>query len=502
MKHFKRTKIIATLGPSVTGKIFSLKDFENSANKKHVEEAKRNIIKLIDNGVNIFRFNFSHGDYEEQLIRVKMVRSIAEEKGVNIALLLDTKGPEIRVGKFKNKTVNIEEKSKISILTNSKNIKGDEKNIPVYASSSDYFMEKDVKIGDPIYLDDGKLEVIVDKIDKENHIIYCTSKNSHVLKENKRINLPNAEYSMKFLCEKDINDIKFAIENKFDYIAASFVNSASNVKEIKEILRQNNAEHIQIISKIETMTSIKNIDEIIIASDAVMVARGDLGLEIPYYDVPYWEKYIIKACRFKGRPVIVATQMLDSLETKKQPTRAEVTDVFFAVERGADATMLSGETANGLYPDNAVDVMAKINMKSEELFDYIRSYEIYFKNTLYYKKPYGKKIIKLAEAVAPKREINNSEFAYDAIIVFSNNQEKIRALSNIRPACSIIVVSDLPLFKNYFSLNYAVDSYIVDDLISAVKNYENIVKKIIEKYNFKRQTITVIDDSIEEFKNK
>lgn len=496
--HIKRTKIIVTLGPSVTGKIFSMDAYNDPKNKDVVAQAKKNIEDLINAGANVFRFNFSHGNHEEQKIRVDLIRQVEAKMNTKVSLLLDTKGPEIRVGKMQDGGAEIKKGDEVTILTNDRENIGNSKKFSVYPSSPEYFMEVDVKVGDPIYLDDGKLEIIAKKIDNSKHEIIGEAVSSHKLTSNKRINLPNADYSMPFMTEKEHKDIKFAVENGFDYIAASFVNTVENVREIKDVLKKHNAEHIQIISKIETKLSIKNIDDIISVSDAIMVARGDLGLEIPYYEVPFWEKYMIKACRFQGKPVIVATQMLDSLETKKQPTRAEVTDVFFAVERGADATMLSGESANGIDPVNAVTVMSNIDLKSEELFDYQRAREVYFQETIFSKKSFGKTVEKISKQVEPKRTIGNSEFPYDAIFYFGNDIEKIKALSNIRPAASIIVISDKKRLQTFFGLNYGVLVHYVDDLLKVLPNYKDKINELHDIYNLKRSNIVLIDDSYKE----
>lgn len=496
MEHIKRTKIIATLGPSITGNIFTLKEYENPKNALLIIKAKELLKSLILAGVDTFRFNFSHGNHEEQLVRLKMVRSVLSEYNLTTSLLLDTKGPEIRIGKLKTASVSIKINNSITLHTNDLKMEGTPKDLPIYASSKDYFMEKDVKIGDKIFIDDGKLEIIATNVDSVKHTITGVAKNSHVVKPNKRINLPDADYTMKFMSDKDIKDIKFAVDNGFDYIAASFVNTVYNVKEIRNEIEKHGGSGIQVISKIETGTAIKNIDDIIGVSDGVMVARGDLGLEIPYYEIPYWEKYIIKACRFFGRPVIVATQMLDSLETKIQPTRAEVTDVFFAVDRGADATMLSGETANGLFPLNTVQVMAKINTISEKLFDYERAYSFYFKETPFFKQSFGKVVQDIAKTVSPKKMIKNSDFTHDSIIYFGNNSEKIRALSNIRPAATIFVVTDIKEFNSYFGIYYGIKILLQEDINTALRNYQTIADDIQKKYQFKNANIIIIDDEL------
>ena len=498
--HIKRTKTIATLGPSITGKIFSFEALNDKKNAEVVRQAKENIKQLIESGVSVFRFNFSHGNHEEQKIRVDLIREVEKEIGKKVSLMLDTKGPEIRVGQIKDGKVEIKKGDIVKVITNDKNLQGTASKFSVYSSSDEYNMQNDLKIGDPIYLDDGKLEIVVKENDLSKFEVTCEALNTHVLSSNKRINLPNADYSMPFITKKEEDDIKFAVENDYDYIAASFVNTVDNVNEIRTILRNLNAEHIQIISKIETQTAIKNIDDIISVSDAIMVARGDLGLEIPYYEVPYWEKYMIKACRFQGKPVIVATQMLDSLEKAKQPTRAEVTDVFFAVERGADATMLSGESANGIDPVNAVQVMGKIQSKAEEFFDYNRAHEVYFKETIFSKKPFAKTVEKVAKQVEPKRNIGNSEFSYDAIIYFGSDIEKIKSLSNIRPAASIIVVTDKSRLEKYFGLNYGVIVHKVDNLVDELENYKDCVSRINDIYGIQRANIVLIDNDYKELK--
>ncbi|MDE7112281.1 MAG: hypothetical protein K2N92_01630, partial [Malacoplasma sp.] len=289
----------------------------------------------------------------------------------------------------------------------------------------------------------------------------------------------------------------FAIKNNFDYIAASFVNSPRDVREIKKILQENGGEHIQIISKIETMAGVRLLDEIIEESDSVMVARGDLGLEVPYYDVPTLEKYIIKVCRHKGKTVIVATQMLDSLETKIQPTRAEVTDVFFAVERGTDCTMLSGETANGLYPENTVNVMSKINISSENFFDYGRAIDVYFKETPFYEEKEGKLANKVARLVAPKRIIDNQGFHYSSIVVFGDNTRLVEALSNIRCAAPIFFITDKKEYKTRFGLNYGVFVRIVDNIEKAIENKHEIIKEINDTLPEIKRTVVIVHDSIE-----
>jgi pyruvate kinase len=327
---------------------------------------------VIMSGVTCCRLNFSHGSYDEHQIRIDLAREIAKKTKRNISIMLDTKGPEIRVGKIDNGPVPIKKNSEVVIYTTT-DIVGNANKFSVSDSTNTYNMANDVSDDDIVLVDDGKLQLKISSVDAKKGIIKTIALNDHYINDKKRINLPGVEYSIPFLSKKDREDILYGIKNKVDYIAASFVNSAKNVNEIRDFLKENHGEFIQIISKIESTNAIKNIDEILAASDGIMVARGDLALEIPYYDVPYWQKYIIRKCRLIGKPVIIATQMLDSLERNIQPTRAEVTDVYFAVDRGADCTMLSGESAQGQFPVEAVYTMRRINKRSELLFDYQRS---------------------------------------------------------------------------------------------------------------------------------
>lgn len=492
--YYKRTKIVATLGPAITQKIWDFKmlnDKKNIALRKKAYETMEEIFK---SGVNCVRLNFSHGSYDEQLVRIKIAREVAKKLGINISIMLDTKGPEIRVGKMKTEFVEIEKDSQVKIYTK-KAIVGTNKQFFVTDSTGTYNMANDVNVGGIILIDDGKLQLKVISNDKAAGIITTKALNKHVISEKRRINLPNTEYTIPFLSEKDRNDIKFAIENDLDYIAASFVNNKKNIQEIREILKKHNNNKIQIISKIESTHAIKNIDEIIAESDGIMVARGDLALEIPYYDVPYWEKYIIKKCRFVAKPVIVATQMLDSLEKNIQPTRAEVTDVFFAVERGTDATMLSGESAKGQFPVIAVSTMRKIDIKSEILFDYKRAYSYYFSRV---KLPLSAR--KIAKKIASKTMPSGSEiipnFPYEFVALFTNDESVIRAVSNIRPAATILVFTDQESLIRKFGINYAIQTKLVNSLKEAKSNYRKLVKDFATHlYPKAKNIIAYIDNS-------
>ncbi len=338
----KKTKIICTMGPN-TG--------------------DRELLKaLAENGMDIARFNFSHGDYEEQKGRLDLLKSIREELDLPIASLLDTKGPEIRTGLLKDEKKVILQDGQTYILT-TRDIVGDDK-----IGHINYVgLAEDVTNGNRILIDDGLIELEVQSVNGTD--IICNVINGGELGMRKGVNVPNVKIKLPALTDKDKADIQFGIEQGFDFIAASFVRTADAIREIKEILAANHSS-IQVIAKIENAEGIDNLDEIIAVSDGIMVARGDMGVEIPAEQVPYIQKTIIRKCNIACKPVITATQMLDSMIRNPRPTRAEVTDVANAVYDGTDAVMLSGETAMGKYPLETLKMMAQICEASEQHLDY------------------------------------------------------------------------------------------------------------------------------------
>ena len=339
----KKTKIICTMGPNADD---------------------RELLKaLAENGMNIARFNFSHGTHEEQKIRFDMLKSVREEVKKPIAILLDTKGPEIRTGVLKNGGKVTLKAGEQFILT-SENIEGDEKRV----SQTYPQLASDVQPGNTILIDDGLIGLEVLEI-KGSDII-CLVKNGGELGQRKGINVPNVQVNLPAITEKDREDIIFGISQGIDFIAASFVRDADAIKEIRKILKEYKAEYIDIIAKVENEEGIRNIDRIISAADGIMVARGDLGVEIPAYEVPQVQRMIVKKCNEKYKPVIIATQMLDSMIRNPRPTRAEVTDVANAIREGTDAIMLSGETAMGKYPLEALKMMVQIAETTEQYLDY------------------------------------------------------------------------------------------------------------------------------------
>ena len=339
----KKTKVVCTMGPNTNDK-----------------EVMR---KLIQNGMDVARFNFSHGDHEEQKFRMDLLKELREEEHAHTAILLDTKGPEIRTGLLKDgKKVTLQE-GNIFVLT-MEDIVGDDTKV----SLSYKGLAEDVQQGTVILIDDGLIGLKVKEIVDQD--IVCEIVNGGELGERKGVNVPNVPVRLPAITEKDKEDIKFGVEQDIDFIAASFVRNAECVLEIRAFLKELDAPYIPIIAKIENAEGIRNIDEIIRAADGIMVARGDMGVEIPAEEVPYLQKMLIQKCNSNFKTVITATQMLDSMMRNPRPTRAEVTDVANAVYDGTDAVMLSGETAQGKYPVEALQMMVHIIENTEQHLDY------------------------------------------------------------------------------------------------------------------------------------
>ena len=340
----RKTKIVGTCGPA--------------------SEDKAILRQLILSGVNVVRNNYSHGDHQEHIHRFHLVHELNQELGTYVGTLMDTKGPEIRTHNFKDGKAYIKQGSTVTVHMTE--ILGDEESLSItYGSLFD-----DVEIGTTLLIDDGYLGLLIIEKNHEDRTLITVAKNSHMVKNRRGVNVPNTILNMPFLSEQDILDLKFAAQNDYDYIAASFTRRKEDVFAIRELLKQEGKEYIQIIAKIENQEGINNVDEIIDAADGIMVARGDLGVEVFAEDLPQMQKSIVHKCQQKGKLVIVATQMLESMQQNPRPTRAEVSDVANAVYDGTDATMLSGEMAQGKYPIESVEYMAKIAEKAEKHVDH------------------------------------------------------------------------------------------------------------------------------------
>ncbi|MDV0429965.1 pyruvate kinase [Lactiplantibacillus sp. DA1] len=336
----KKTKIVSTLGPAST-------DTDT-------------IVKLIEAGANIFRFNFSHGDHEEHLDRLNKVHEAEKITGKTVGIMLDTKGAEIRTTVQANGKSEYKIGDKVRITMDESLDTTHDKIAVTYKNLFD-----DVHVGGHVLFDDGLLDMKIDEKDEANRELVTTVQNAGVLGSRKGVNAPGVSINLPGITEKDSSDIRFGLDHEINYIAASFVRKPQDVLDIRELLEEKHMEHVQIFPKIESQEGIDNADEILKVCDGLMVARGDMGVEIPAENVPLVQKSLIKKCNALGMPVITATQMLDSMQENPRPTRAEASDVANAVFDGTDATMLSGESANGLYPVESVAMMAKIDEKAE-----------------------------------------------------------------------------------------------------------------------------------------
>ncbi|MFT8461028.1 MAG: pyruvate kinase [Liquorilactobacillus ghanensis] len=347
----KKTKIVSTLGPASS-------DLDT-------------IVKLIEAGANVFRFNFSHGDHEEHLGRLNLVHQAEKITGKTVGIMLDTKGAEIRTTVQKEGKIQYKIGDEVRISMDA-SIEGTHDKIAVtYPGLID-----DVHEGGHVLFDDGLLDMQVEKIDSANKELVCKVLNDGVLGSRKGVNAPGVAINLPGITEKDSDDIRFGLDHEINFIAASFVRKPQDVLDIRKLLEEKNMEHVQIFPKIESQEGIDNFDEIIKVSDGLMVARGDMGVEIPPENVPLVQKSLIKKCNALGKPVITATQMLDSMQEHPRPTRAEASDVANAVFDGTDATMLSGESANGEYPVESVATMARIDIKAENALREHRHFSI------------------------------------------------------------------------------------------------------------------------------
>ena len=395
----RKTKIVCTMGPSTD---------------------KPGILRqLMENGMNVARFNFSHGDYEEHKGRYDKVRALSKELDLPIACMLDTKGPEIRLGEFKNGVEKLTTGQKFTLT--SRSVEGTNEICSVTYKE----LPHDVKPGGRIMLDDGLIELRIDEVGDTD--IACTVCNDGIIKTKKGVNVPGVHLSMPYMSQRDTSDILFGVEQGFDLISASFARNAQDIMDIRHILDEHNSK-IRIIAKIENMQGVQNIDEIIRVSDGIMVARGDMGVEIPEEEVPIIQKMIIKKVIAAGKVVITATQMLDSMMKNPRPTRAEATDVANAIYDGTSATMLSGETAAGAYPVEAVKMMARIAERTEKEINYRKR----FNDMAKYTDP------GITDAICHATCSTAYDLDAKAIITVTKSGFSARMISKYRPGCDII----------------------------------------------------------------
>lgn len=429
----KKTKIVCTVGPS--------------------SNTVETLTELVQAGLNVMRMNFSHGNHETHAEMIKKMRGVIKATNKQVAILLDTKGPEIRTIKLKDgNDVTLEAGQEFTITTDDTVI-GDNTIVAVTYKN----LTKDLKSGDTVLIDDGLLELTVKEISGEN--IVCNVENSGSLGENKGVNLPGVSVNLPSLSQKDIGDLKFGCEQGVDFVAASFIRKASDVQTVRTILDANGGEDIKIISKIENQEGVDNFDEILEFSDGIMVARGDLGVEIPVEDVPFAQKMMIRKCNKYGKFVITATQMLDSMIHNPRPTRAEAGDVANAILDGTDAVMLSGETAKGKYPLEAVKVMARIAEKSDPLVPHFRRgvsddlniTEAVAKGTVETAETLNAKLIVVATETGRAARAIRKYFPSALVLAITNNEQTARQLM-ISRGIYTSVLTHIPSIEEFHAI--------------------------------------------------
>lgn len=419
----RKTKIICTLGPST--------------------DDEKTLKQLILSGMDVARFNFSHGSHEEHLKRLKKIEKLRDELGYPIATLLDTKGPEIRIGTFKDHKKILLNEGQTFILT-SREIEGDETQVSITYPNLIY----DIEEGTTILIDDGLVEMTVEEVTATD--ITCIVKNGGTISDKKGVNVPGVHLSMPFISDKDRQDILFGIEHHFDFIAASFVSTAQDILEIRKMLNKHNSQS-KIIAKIENSHGVDHIDEIIEASDGIMIARGDMGVEIPYEEVPVLQKMIIKKVFNSGKQVITATQMLDSMIKNPRPTRAETTDVANAIYDGTSAIMLSGETAAGLYPVESLKTMVRIAMRAEADIDYKKRFRIHE----FCKSP------DITDAISRATVTTAHDLNAKMIITVTTSGKTARMISRYRPDCQILGCTTDPVVCRQLNMAWGVTPLLI-----------------------------------------
>lgn len=438
----RKTKIICTLGPA--------------------SETEEVIRELILSGMDVARINFSHGEHSEHKKKVEIIKKLREELGTHTALLLDTKGPEVRLKKFKDGRATLKTGDSFSLYLNDR--EGDEKGVSITYTG----LWHDVTVGSRILVDDGLIELRVESA-TENEIKTVVL-NGGTLSNNKGINVPGIKLSMPFLSEKDKADLAFGVREGFDFIAASFTQSAEDIRMMRDELEKHGGEDIRIIAKIENTAGVENVDEILNEADGIMVARGDLGAEVPMENIPILQKQLISKCYNAGKQVITATQMLESMTQNPRPTRAEITDVANAIYDGTSATMLSGETAMGKYPVEAVKRMAKIAVRTERDIDYKKRF---FDNR------FGG-FTNVTDAISHATCTTAHDLGAKAIITVTTSGYTARLLSRFRPQTDIIACSPSKKACRHMNMSWGVIPLYVDKV--AESSEELLEMAINESY--------------------
>ena len=424
----RKTKIICTLGPAV-------------------DDA--NLIRaLIEGGMDAARFNFSHGNHSEQLERLNRLKAVRDTMGRPVATILDTKGPEIRIRSFETKSVTLEAGDTFTLTT--EEVTGTREMVSVSYPR----LHEELAPGQEILIDDGLVAVRADRVEGAN--IVCTVENGGVLSANKSINIPGVHIQLPALTEKDIEDIRFGVENDFDFIAASFVRRAADVEAVRTVLHECGGDDMRIIAKIENQEGVENLDEILAAADGIMVARGDLGVEIPAARVPILQKQMIRKGLQLGKLVITATQMLDSMMRNPRPTRAEVSDIANAVYDGTSCVMLSGETAGGKYPIEALQTMASIVTETEDAIDYWHQFE----------KQRVLPAANINDAVTHTCCLTAKDLDAKAILAATSSGHSAQMICRFRPACPIAALTMREKVRRQLNLSWGVIPFLTGEVNS------------------------------------
>lgn len=450
----KKTKIICTIGPA--------------------SESKEVLTKLVEAGMNIARLNFSHGDYEEHAERIKRIREVSKETGKPIGILLDTKGPEIRLGDFENGGCEFDEGDEIDLVK--EEVLGNHERFTLRCPE----VFNDVKVGDYILMDDGKMKVIFTEVTPDR--IHGVVSNPHFLKSRKGCNLPGIKLSMPFISEKDESDIRFGCKMDVDYIAASFTRRKDDVLAIRQILIDENKDMIQIFPKIENQEGFDNIREILEVADGVMVARGDLGVDVSLELVPIYQKRMIAAANEVGKPAITATHMLESMQENPRPTRAEASDVANAILDGTDAIMLSGETAAGLYPVESVQTMHKIASRIEDTLNHKEIVRARSKQN-------G---ATMTEAIAQSVAYTSLNLQVSAILAPTESGATARAIAKYRPGVPVVAVTSSDVTSRQLTLVWGVQPLTAPKVTSTDEVLELAVQKALESDVVKYGDLVVI----------
>ena len=424
----RKTKIICTLGPAV--------------------DSEEMILALIKGGMNAARFNFSHGSHPEHLARLNMLKAVRDRMGYPIATILDTKGPEIRIRSFETKSVELNAGD--SFILTVEDVPGTAGRVSVTYPK----LHQEVAPEQLILIDDGLVALRVQEI-RDSDIV-CQVENGGTLSANKSINIPGVHIQLPALTEKDVADIRFGVENDFDFVAASFVRRAADVEAVRAVLHECGGDGVKIIAKIENQEGVDNIDDIMAAADGIMVARGDLGVEIPAAKVPFLQKQMIRKGLQAGKPVITATQMLDSMMRNPRPTRAEVSDVANAVYDGTGCVMLSGETAGGKYPLEALSAMVEIVTETEGAIDYWRKFQ----------KQLAATTSNINDAITHTCCLTAKDLNASAILTATSSGRTARMICRFRPACPVAALTMQEKTRRQLSICWGVVPFLTGEVNS------------------------------------